>query len=178
MSLQSNFQLMSTYNQWMNNGLYELASPLTAADLARDRGVYFGSVLGTFNHILVGDTIWLKRFSDHPSRFAALQHLSTTPSPQSLAEIAYPDFTELRGAREEMDAVIVEFAHQATDSDYEHQLSYRNTKGILSRRKFGFLVHHFFNHQTHHRGQMTALFSQMGLDFGSTDLLAKIPEVE
>ena len=29
---------------------------------------------------------------------------------------------------------------------------------------------HFFNHQTHHRGQITDLISRLGYDFGVTDL--------
>lgn len=176
MSLQQNFQLMATYNRWMNDKLFNITSSLTAADLAADRGAFFGSILGTLNHIFVGDTIWLKRFSDHPSQFASLQYVSSTPNPQALTEILYSDVSKLRSARREMDAVIIEFVHEATDLDYDHQLSYKNTNGIAFSKQFGFLVHHFFNHQTHHRGQLTVLLSQMGLDIGSTDLSVQIPE--
>ena len=54
-------------------------------------------------------------------------------------------------------------------------LQYTNTKGIVWRRNFASLVFHFFNHQTHHRGQATTLLSQAGQDVGVTDLLALIP---
>jgi len=176
MSLKQNFHLMADYNKWMNDNLYEISSTLPASQICEDRGVFFDSILGTFNHLLVGDTIWLKRFSDHPSQFAALNYLQSKPNPKALTEILFENFSELRDARQAMDASIIDFVHQATEADYEHPLSYRNTKGEPYCRKFGFLVHHFFNHQTHHRGQLTALLSQLGLDFGSTDLLAKIPE--
>ena len=96
----------------------------------------------------------------------------------ALTEILYSDIHQLRSARQEMDLAIIKFVDQAIDSDYDHQLSYKNTKGNLFKKNFGFLVQHFFNHQTHHRGQLTVLLSQMGLDFGSTDLLVKIPEIE
>ena len=32
-------------------------------------------------------------------------------------------------------------------------------------------VTHFFNHQTHHRGQATTLLMQFGIDPGATDLV-------
>ena len=50
-----------------------------------------------------------------------------------------------------------------------------DTKGIVGRRKFSSLVLHFFNHQTHHRGQATTLLFQAGQDVGVTDLLMLIP---
>ena len=175
MSLMLNFQLMADYNQWMNDKIYETVASLTAEDLSEDRGAFFGSILGTLNHILVGDTIWLKRFAQHPSQFSSLKNLGSVPNPEALSEILFSDISELRGAREKMDEIIVNFVHEVSDSDYEYQLPYRNTEGKSSQRKFGFLVHHFFNHQTHHRGQLTVLLSQMGLDVGSTDLLFKIP---
>jgi len=178
MSHQQSFQLMGSYNQWINNNLYEVSSSLSAAELAKDRGAFFDSILGTLNHLLVADTIWLKRFSEHPSQFAALQFLKSTPNPSALSEILHADFSYLRRARQQMDASIMDFVQQATDADYDHYLSYKNTKGTPHRKKFSFLVYHFFNHQTHHRGQLTVLLSQLGLSYGSTDLLAKIPEAD
>ncbi|MFK8080384.1 MAG: DinB family protein [Granulosicoccus sp.] len=177
MSLENNFQLMAEYNQWMNEKLYEVSSTLPEDGIAADRGAFFKSILGTLNHILVADTIWLKRFLSHPARFTSLEFLQSTDNPKALAEILYSDFSQLRQARQSMDASIIEFVHQAKESDYEYHLPYRNTQGNPYCKKFGLLVHHFFNHQTHHRGQLTVLLSQAGLDFGSTDLLGKIPGV-
>lgn len=39
-------------------------------------------------------------------------------------------------------------------------------KGVVSDKDFYSLVMHFFNHQTHHRGQVTTLLSQAGVDVG------------
>jgi len=156
-SLQQNFQLMAEYNQWMNENIYRVSISLPAEDLAKDRGAFFGSILGTLNHILVADTIWLIRFSEHPSQFASLKFLRSTPKPKALDEILYSNISDLYHARQSMDASIKEFVSQATDSDYNHQLMYKNTKGHFFCKKFGFLVHHLFNHQTHHRGQLTVL---------------------
>ncbi|MEC8081230.1 MAG: DinB family protein, partial [Pseudomonadota bacterium] len=67
MTVKAHFELLATYNQWMNNKVYEAALRLENTELTKDRGAFFGSILGTLNHIYVGDIIWLKRFSSHPT---------------------------------------------------------------------------------------------------------------
>lgn len=175
MSLKSNFELMADYNQWMNKSVYLAASKLSAEDLSNDRGAFFGSIIGTLNHILVGDTIWLKRFSDHPSRLKTLDYVRALNKPKALDAILYPEFKNLESARIKMDEVIQDFAHELTDEVLVSNLSYCNTKGEPFNKNFGHLIQHFFNHQTHHRGQASTLLSQAGIEVGVTDLLAKIP---
>lgn len=176
MSIEESFQLMSKYNQQMNSQLFDVSSMLTEKERGADQGVFFDSVLGTLNHILVGDRIWLKRFCNHPTQFTSLDDIRSIESPKSLSEILYPDFSELRIARQAMDEIIIAFAAEAKESDYEQNLKYANTKGKNFCRNFGLLNEHLYNHQTHHRGQVTALLSQFGKDYGSTDLLNLIPD--
>ena len=77
--------LMAAYNRWMNERLYESAATLDAATLTADKGAFFGSILGTLNHIAVADTIWLHRFAQHEASFASLDDLSRFPRPSSLS---------------------------------------------------------------------------------------------
>ena len=175
MALKQNFELMARYNQWMNEKIYAAAANLGHIQLVENKGAFFGSILGSLNHILVGDTIWLKRFALHPAQYSSLVSVGLLPVPGALSEILYSDFSELRKARVEMDEVIINWSLEASDSDYEHDLSYRNTKGLPFTKKFGFLVQHFYNHQTHHRGQITTLLTQCGADVGVTDLVALTP---
>lgn len=168
---------MGRYNQWMNENLHEVLAALPHDELVRDRGVFFGSLLGTCNHLLVGDTIWLQRFAAHPAGFSSLLPVTRLPQPSSLRQIIHSEFAELRKGRQEMDEVILDFVDEVREKDYEQVLSYSNTRNEQFNRQFGFLVQHMFNHQTHHRGQLTALLSQMELDYGVTDLLVKIPQV-
>ncbi len=84
MSQKEHFELLATYNQWMNAKIYEAAERLPAADLVKDRGAFFGSILGTLNHILVADMIWLKRFATHPACQHTLQAVADLPDPTSL----------------------------------------------------------------------------------------------
>ena len=75
-----------------------------------------------------------------------------------------------------MDSVITHFIKEAQEEDFAYNLTYTNTKGKTFKKQFGHLVQHLFNHQTHHRGQVSTLLNQQGIDIGSTDLLMLIPE--
>lgn len=176
MSLKDHFKLLATYNQWMNAKIYEAAGRLSAEERAKDRGAFFGSILGTLNHILVGDTIWLKRFATLPSCRTSLCEVNDLPDPSSLNQILFEDFAALSERRVWLDSLIIHWVDELSDDELEVVLSYRTTKGVPVSKRFSSLVLHFFNHQTHHRGQVSALLSQAGQDIGVTDLLAIIPE--
>ena len=176
MSLTEHFKLLAIYNQWMNAKMYDAAAHLSAEELARDRGAFFGSILGTLNHILVGDTIWLKRFAALPSCEASLREVVGLPSPSSLDQILFEDFAALREHRAWLDSQVIRWVDELPDSDLDVVLSYRTTKGVPVSKRFSSLILHFFNHQTHHRGQVSTLLSQAGQDVGVTDLLLMIPE--
>ncbi len=176
MSLQNHFSLLASYNRWMNVKLYEAAGKLGATELALPRGAFFGSLLGTLNHLMVADRIWLSRFAEHPAQFAALENVRNMSRPTQLDEILHEDFAALESQRTMLDLMMLEWVATLTDADLAHVLEYKNTKGVASRKRFSSLLLHFFNHQTHHRGQATTLFSQAGLDVGVTDLLMLIPE--
>lgn len=167
--------LMAEYNRWMNERLYEAAARLDGETLAADRGAFFGSILGTLNHIAVGDTIWLHRFARHEASFSSLSALSRFPQPSSLSQSLAPDLEGLRGYRRELDALIERWASQLRPEHLSADFAYRNMAGVESSRNFGALLQHFFNHQTHHRGQVSTLLFQAGVDVGVTDLLAVIP---
>jgi uncharacterized damage-inducible protein DinB len=169
---------MASYNQWMNERLYAAAATLPDAAVAADRKAFFGSILGTFNHLANGDIIWLKRFAAHPSRFAALAPVAALPQPASLAEARPASLAELAPLRRQLDGIILDLAGQVSDADLEQAITWTNSKGETSHKQFGGVLDHFFNHQTHHRGQITTLLSQEGVDVGATDLLLLVPNEE
>lgn len=175
MSLKDHFELMASYNQWMNTKVYEAAGNLSEDALSEDRGAFFGSILGTLNHLVVGDRIWLKRFATHPPSADALSALTELQKPTSLDQILYRDFAALHEHRQWLDEQIIKWVSGLTDADLDFTLSYSNTKGVARTMKLSPLILHFFNHQTHHRGQVTTLLSQAGEDVGVTDLFALIP---
>ena len=176
MSRIDQFRLLARYNGWMNGRLYEAAAGLTPEALTQDRGAFFGSILGTLEHLVVGDTLWLKRFATHPAG-GALAPVLDLPMPASLDAIQFGALAPLRERRDRLDRLVDAFVADLDEADLELPLAYRSSKGLPFTKPFGLLLTHFFNHQTHHRGQATTLLSQAGVDVGVTDLLALIPEV-
>ena len=168
--------LMARYNEWMNAKLYEAARHLSDEELAADRKAFFGSIIATLNHLVAGDTIWLRRFSAHPTNFPALAVLNDLPVPASLDQILFPDIRSLSAHRKQLDQIILDWAHSITEPDLDVVLGYTNMKNVAAKRNLFSLLMHFFNHQTHHRGQVTTLLSQAGVDVGVTDLLMLIPD--
>ncbi|MBK5519626.1 DinB family protein [Pseudomonas sp. TH10] len=167
--------LMAIYNDWMNAKVYEAARSLTDEQLSVDRQAFFGSILGTLNHLVAGDTVWLQRFAKHPANYLALKPIQQLPVPQSLDQLLFSDIRELSAHRVWLDQVIVAWSRSIKESDLDCPLNYTSMKGAPADRNFYGLVMHFFNHQTHHRGQVTTLLSQSGVDVGDTDLVALVP---
>ncbi len=150
---------MAAYNQQMNQQFYDACAQLTDAERKRDRGAFFQSIHRTLEHLLFGDLAWLSRFWE--------QQLINC----AIGEPLYDDFNELRHQREEWDQRILDWTQTLTqdwlltDLRYESQ-AYSRTR-VLPR---WLLVTHMFNHQTHHRGQLSTLLSQTHQNFGVTDL--------
>ena len=176
MSLKADFELMAQYNQWMNARLYAAAATLDEAELRADRGAFFGSILATLAHIHAADVHWLKRFATAMPDVASLDSVRGMPLPPLVRGSVAPDFGPLRASREALDAVFLAFTREANDALYAQPLRYTNTAGEAHCKQAGLVLRHVFNHQTHHRGQVTTLFSQCGIDVGVTDLSALIPE--
>jgi len=170
--------LMAAYNASMNQKMYATAAQLPHAELAADRKAFFGSILGTMNHLLAADSIWLSRFATHPARYSALAPMLDLPPPTGLTHSFGDDLPSLLAHRQRLDAIITQWAPQVGVDDLAQALEYRRFTGDLYRKQFGSVVLHFFNHQTHHRGQVTTLLTQAGVDIGVTDLLAMVPDIE
>lgn len=160
MSALESFRTMACYNRWMNERLYALCAKMSDDERKRDRGAFFKSIHGTFNHLLLGDRVWMGRFTGEPFHV------------ESLDQELYADFDELRAERARTDEHILSFTDGLDESAVEGELRYTSIVDPAERTILMRLaLLHFFNHQTHHRGQATALISQAGYDPGVTDLM-------
>jgi uncharacterized damage-inducible protein DinB len=175
MQLKQHICLMAEYNQWMNQKLYEVASTLSEELLAENKGAFFGSIIGTLNHIMVGDIAWLKRFALHLSTHQELNPIRELAQPKALDIIIHDNFSDLKASRVLLDDIFTKFANSLTEAELSESVSYRNMKGVASTKNLFSLMMHVFNHQTHHRGQISTLLSQSGVDIGVTDLAVIIP---
>ena len=153
-------QVLARYNRWMNEKLYALAGELSDEERRRPMRAFFGSLHGTFSHLLVADRVWLARFG-----------AGTVPAVKSLADDLFPAFDELRRERATTDAALEGYVAALRPEQLASTLAYRTSKGDPQSHALWLALSHLFNHQTHHRGQATTLFMQLGRDPGVTDLL-------
>ena len=146
--MKSRYQMFAGYNAWCNERLYAAAATVTDEDYRADRGAFFKSLHGTLNHLLVGDRIWMRRFTGQGD------------VPPSLDAILYDDFAQLCAARSAEDKLISGYIGSLREDDLAKAIRYRtvvNPQDI--EQTLAPALDHFFNHQTHHRGQAHALLS-------------------
>jgi uncharacterized damage-inducible protein DinB len=158
--MKTHFEMFSRYNAWANERLYDAAAKLSDADYRADRGAFFKSMHGTLNHLLVGDRIWMHRFT------------GTEPTSDKLDSILYEDFSALREARRNEDARINRFVDGLSTADLDGNIRYRTiTNPQDIEQPLAPALDHFFNHQTHHRGQAHGLLTAITGDAPSFDLI-------
>lgn len=153
-------QKLSQYNCWMNERLYEVCITIPDTVRKEDKGAFFRSIHGSLNHIMLADKLWLSRFLNQSFKYT------------SLAQELFADFEELRQERQKTDQEINTWVNSLSEEQLAEPLKF--TSAAKCRECVYPLWHaatHFFNHQTHHRGQITTLLSQCGYDMGVTDLL-------
>jgi uncharacterized damage-inducible protein DinB len=154
-------RLMAAYNAEMNRRLYATADRLSPAQRNEDRGAFFGSVQGTLSHLLWGDRTWMSRFDGWPAPGGGIKG----------SPALFPDWDALKAARVEADAGIEAWARRVTPDWLGGSLSWFSAAmGRDMTKPTAALVTHFFNHQTHHRGQVHALLTGFGEQTGDTDL--------
>jgi uncharacterized damage-inducible protein DinB len=158
--MKAHFDMFARYNRWANLRLYDAAAALSDADYRADRGAFFKSMHGTLNHLLVADRIWMYRFT------------GTGENPDRLDAIPYNDFDALRVARSKEDERIIRYVEGLTETDLSSRIRFRTlTNPQTLEQEIGPALGHFFNHQTHHRGQAHGLLTAITGQAPSFDLI-------
>ena len=157
--MKQHFEMFAAYNRWANERVYEAAADLAPEEFNRDTGAFFKSAMGTLNHLLVTDRIWMKRFS------------GLGDAPTALDAILFPDFDRLRQARIAEDWRISNWVANLSANDLAGRFTYTTLSDMrtISQRLAPALAH-VFNHQTHHRGQMHVILTMLGKPGISLDL--------
>ena len=159
---------MAAYNAEMNRRLYGAATRLSDGERRMPRGAFWGSIHGTLTHILWGDRQWMSRFDNWPKPTTAIKD-----SAQMI-----DDFATLARERETADADIVLWARKVDDDWLAEDLVWFSSAANREMHApKGLLVSHFFNHQTHHRGQAHAMLTAAGQETGDTDLFLLVPQI-
>jgi uncharacterized damage-inducible protein DinB len=153
-------QRLARYNRWQNDNLYGVADRLSDHERRRDRGAFFGSIHGTLSHLLWGDGTWMSRFSDVPKPAVGIAGSAAL----------YDDWNKLKRERSAMDARILAWADAVDPSWLAGDYSwFSNAAQREISKPVWQVVVHFFNHQTHHRGQVHAMLTQAGGAPSDTD---------
>ena len=159
------------YNRRMNERIYAAAATLTDEERKRDRGAFFGSIHLTLNHLLMADRGWLARFGCEESVWRSVDDAGEPIRIEGFAPDMYPRFDKLRSERGRTDRDIERCVGDLPPGSLGRTLEYRTGAGQDCRHPLWWALSHFFNHQTHHRGQVTTLLSQAGVDPGVTDMV-------
>jgi uncharacterized damage-inducible protein DinB len=155
-------QLLARYGRWMNERLYASVRAMSDDARKRDRGAFFGSIHRTLSHLVWADSSWLSRFT------------GGTYAERAWGADLFDDFAQLAAARDATDTAILDWAGSLDQAWLDSTLEYRASSDPTRKRQVPAWIAatHLFNHATHHRGQLTTLLKQAGIDPGVTDLPA------
>ncbi len=165
--MRDHLRRMARYNRWANTRLYEACAALDESAYRAEGKMFFGSIHGTLNHILVGDRLWLARILNDPAPGLKLE------------DRPFSDLTSLRNARIEEDRKIIDVTEGYAEGDMDTNVSYRmvtRPDDVTTPLHLCWL--HLFNHQTHHRGQIHGQLSQTDVPPPPLDLIYYMREQE
>ena len=154
-------RMMARYNQWQHEGLTEVADGLPEEALHEDRRAFFGSIMGTMSHLLWGDHIWMSRFDGGDPPLVGIPESSKYET----------DWSRYKERRVETDLRILDWAENGDLGDLDGVMTwYSGAAGQEVSKPINLIYTHFFNHQTHHRGQIHKMLTEEGLKPRDTDL--------
>ncbi|WP_170176704.1 DinB family protein [Litorilituus sediminis] len=138
--------------------------------------VFFPNIVSYWNHILFGDLILLGRLASNEIGKLKIKDFDKFPVPKSRQDIYHNQLPELASLRVQVDDLIDYYCANLSEEDCEKFITYTTTEGDSITKAVADVTQHLFNHQTHHRGQLTCVLSQFGLDYGCMDLPVIVSE--
>jgi len=167
------FQLLAEYNKQTNQEVLGILEGLPQQQLSQDLGSYYSSILGLMNHILVTDATWIRRFGNNlPELNGLTPHLPTFEL-KTWKDIIWNSLSLLKPVRTSVDEVIVQAFQRVSEDKYNLKIKYQDYKGQEQQKIAWYAFLHFFNHQTHHRGQVAVLLDQLSVENDFSNLIWK-----
>ncbi|PDS36311.1 damage-inducible protein DinB [Rhizobium anhuiense] len=154
------YRMFAAYNRWANTQVYAAAAELSDADFRSNRGAFFGSLHRTLNHLLVADRIWMKRFT------------GAGEAPTTLDAVLFEDLDALVAARRAEDERIIAWTGMLDEKTLAGDFTYVTVvQPVEITQPLTSALTHFFNHQTHHRGQCHMTLTALGKPSLTLDLI-------
>jgi uncharacterized damage-inducible protein DinB len=158
MNLRRHAELMARYHRWAFELTYVEVDALSEADYRRDVGLYFKSIHGTLNHLLLVDHLWHGRLVREPYPIT------------SLADEIEPDRGQLKARLLDRSQVWLDLLATLEDEHLAGTAEYLKIDGTPARLPRASAILHVFNHGTHHRGQISTALTQLGRKAPEIDL--------
>lgn len=169
MQWSDHYRRYARYNAWINQALLNTSLSLPESEINQDRGVLFSSLNGCWNHIIAGDLLWLNRLR---YIFPILDDaLEQWPVPSGTHDVLFSSLKTLATERQALDKLIINWCDLLRESDSAAVLDYHDEHETKQVFPLPHILQHLFNHQTHHRGQITALLTQAGAAYDPIDFL-------
>ena len=169
------FQAFAKYNGSVNQSVLELLKPLKKEQIMMETKAYYPSIFETLLHNMIADLNWLKRYRDVFKESKALSNTRLVfLEEKSLRKEFESDYTKLYQYRKQADDVIVQFVNEMDESKLNSVIKYKNYKGEDVEKELWKTLLHWFNHQTHHRGQISVLLDLLGIDHDYSSMVTRI----
>lgn len=152
MQFREHLRAMAGWNVWCYERLFAVADRIPDADYRRDVGLFFKSIHGSINHMLLVEELWRARLA------------GTALAIAGLADEREPDRARLKARLLESARGWRRYIDDATDAVLDGEFAFRNLKGDELRLPRSVVVHTLFTHGAHHRGQVSTAFTQLGFD--------------
>ena len=173
--MKNQFQALAKYNGSVNQSVLELLEPLQKDQVMAKTKAFYPSIFETMLHILVADLNWLRRYRD---KFKENRALSNTKllslEEKNLRDEFKSDYTKLFQYRRQVDGLIIQFVNELGEDQLNSIIKYKSYKGEDIEKEIWKTMLHVFNHQTHHRGQVSVLLDLIGIDHDYSGLVSRI----
>lgn len=146
------------YNSWANARVLETLRALSEADYVKEQGGGWPSLRATFVHLAGATDAWAERLSGRDAtRLGTIEEL---PGLEDAARV-------LLAAEEKHARLLPAFTPERLAGPF----TWKNLKGERKTAPFWVVVKHVVNHQTYHRGQISAMVRRLGHTPKSTDMV-------
>ncbi|HUX13944.1 MAG TPA: DinB family protein [Spirochaetia bacterium] len=171
MTLKDHFILLARYNGAVNGKMYDILGELSDEKRKKETGAYFRSIHGILNHLIVSDLTWLRRYHAWHTDSVVLDDERVDHANLAWGRDMYEQFAELRTGRKEVDNILSAWIAELPETRYEEILRYTNTAGEARQYIVWQTIDHLFNHQTHHRGQISEILDEMEVEHDYSNIL-------
>ena len=156
--------LMAKYNKNANNEMMKVLEKLSPDDLQKDAGLYYGSILGTFEHILTADINFFggifKSYCKNPEAVCdPVFQLASFGS--GLKHEAKKDLSALFETRQKTDDAMIKLVDELCDLDKAETLEL--PRATIKKPRYQ-MVMAMLTHSVHHRGQIAAVLDTLKID--------------